>query len=71
VTAYEEVKAVVEKLLQTPKTEKTRTVQIYYRDIAKLLEYKYSEAAILKNLKKICREIGGEYVKGTCIVITT
>lgn len=67
-TVYDDVKSYVERLLALQRARNARTVTIYYRDVAKALGDKYSHPAVSMALKRVCKELGGEYMRGICII---
>jgi len=68
VTAYEEVKNYLQKAIEDAKKRKSKHVIVYYRDVAKALNDKYSHPAVSIALRRACKEFGGEYLRGVCIV---
>jgi GGDEF domain-containing protein len=70
VTAYEEVKSYLQKVVEDAKKRNLRYVIVYYRDVAKALNDKYSHPAVSIALRRACKEIGGDYFRGVCIVTT-
>jgi GGDEF domain-containing protein len=69
VTVYEDVKSYVEQLLALQRARNARVVTIYYRDVAKAIGDRYSHSAVSIALRRVCKELGGEYIRGTCIIV--
>ena len=67
-TAYEEVKKLLQKAIEEARNRRSKHVIVYYRDAAKALNDRYSHPAVSIALRRACKELGGEYLRGVCIV---
>jgi len=67
-TAYNDVKAYLQKVVEEARKRGEKTVIVYYRDVAKALNDKYSHPAVSIALKEACKEQGGKYIRGVCVI---